>query len=250
MQQENFKPVSVKAPSSNKVLFYLRCMIDLQLNTIVRKLRPAMAKLDGKVLDVGAGESPWREWLLPAAEYCGIDVANAEEFGMHPPPQGVTYYDGIEIPFKDSSFNAAICIEVLEHVKDPDVLIAEIARCLKSDATLLLTVPWSARRHHIPYDYHRFTRERLLHLLEAHGFKGVEITERGSDISAIASKLIVLSLRLGPWHGFLRAIWTIPIFLMMIPITAIFLLSAHIADFLDLGAREDPLGYFVHAVRR
>lgn len=167
MQHERFKPTSVNAPSSNRALFLVQCLIDLQLKTKVRYLRPAMAELNGKVLDVGAGESPWREWLSPSAPYYSIDVGYADEFGMHGERKDITYYDGRTVPFPDATFDAAICIEVLEHVEEPASLIAEIARCLKKDAPLLMTVPWSARRHHVPRDYHRFTRERLELLLLA-----------------------------------------------------------------------------------
>lgn len=208
-----------------------------------------MAELSGKVLDVGAGESPWREWLPPSATYYGIDVGNAKEFGMTPIQEGITYYDGHTIPFPDASFDGAICIEVLEHAENPDLLLTEVARCLKKDAILLLTVPWSARRHHIPYDYHRFTRERLTSLLESNGFTHVEVTERGTDISVIANKLMVLSLRLLPRGSPLRILWTAVFFLLTLPLTTTFLVSAHIAEWLGAGAKEDPLGYFVRAIR-
>jgi 2-polyprenyl-3-methyl-5-hydroxy-6-metoxy-1,4-benzoquinol methylase len=250
MQQEEFKPISVKQPSSNPLLFRIRCMVDLQLTTIVRHLRPAMAGLRGNVLDVGAGESPWREWLPPGAVYHGIDVGNADEFGMQEGRQGITYYDGRRNPFPDASIDGAICIEVLEHVEDPDAVVADIARCLRSGSMLLVSVPWSARRHHVPHDYHRFTRERLLRLFEAHGFERVDIAERGSDISAIASKLVVLSLRLAPGRGWLRSILHLPLFLLTLPIAAGFVVAAHVAHACGLGASEDPLGYFVKAIRR
>jgi len=225
-------------------------MVDLQLLTIVRPLRPAMARLDGNVLDVGAGESPWREWLPPTARYQGIDIGNAEEFGMKQGREGITYYDGRTIPFPDASFDSAICIEVLEHVEDPDVVVREVARCLRHDATLLVTVPWSARRHHVPYDFHRFTRERLIRLFEANGFHAVEIAERGTDITAIASKLVVLSLRLAPTRSIAKSLWSLPLFIVTLPLTAGFVVAAHVAELFGLGAKEDPLGYFVKATRR
>lgn len=249
MQQEKFKPISVKAPSSNKVLFRLRCMVDLQLKTIVSYLRPAMAELSGKVLDVGAGESPWREWLSPSATYYGIDIGNAEDFGMSPNVNEITYYDGRTIPFSNAYFDGAICIEVLEHVEQPELLLNEIARCMKTGSTLLMTVPWSARRHHVPHDYHRFTRERISSMLESTGFTEVEISERGNDVSVIANKLIVLSSRLALRGPFLQRLAKVVLFILILPITAGFLLSAHIADFFDLGAKEDPLGYFIRATR-
>ena len=250
MQTEAFKPISVKKPSSNPFMFRVRCMVDLQLLTIVRPLRPAMARLDGNVLDVGAGESPWREWLPPTARYQGIDIGNAEEFGMKQGREGITYYDGRTIPFPDASFDSAICIEVLEHVEDPDVVVREVARCLRHDATLLVTVPWSARRHHVPYDFHRFTRERLIRLFEANGFHAVEIAERGTDITAIASKLVVLSLRLAPTRSIAKSLWSLPLFIVTLPLTAGFVVAAHVAELFGLGAKEDPLGYFVKATRR
>lgn len=249
MPSEGFKPISVKKPSANRVLFRIRCLVDLQLMTIVRYLRPAMARLNGAVLDVGAGESPWREWLPDTTSYRGIDVGNASEFGMEQGRDDITYYDGRIIPFPDASFDGAICIEVLEHVEDPSALVAEIARCLRPGATLLVTVPWSARRHHVPHDYHRFTRERLQRLFEGGGFVRVEIEERGTDIAAIASKLVVLSLRLAPRRVSLQTLWTFPAFLLTLPITAIFVVSAHVSEHMGTGAKEDPLGYFVQAIR-
>ena len=249
MCSEGFKPISVKKPSANRVLFRIRCLVDLQLMTIVRYLRPAMARLEGAVLDVGAGESPWREWLPDTASYRGIDVGNAGEFGMEQGRDDITYYDGRTIPFPDASFDGAICIEVLEHVEDPSALVAEIARCLRPGATLLVTVPWSARRHHVPHDYHRFTRERLQQLFEGSGFGHVKVAERGTDISAIASKLVVLSLRLAPRRLRPQVLWTLPLSLLLLPVTVSFVVFAHMSEHLGMGAKEDPLGYFVRAIR-
>jgi hypothetical protein len=129
-------------------------------------------------------------------------------------------------------------------------MMKEIARCLKKGAVLLVTVPWSARRHHIPHDYHRFTRERLQDLLESNGFTQIEISERGTDISVIASGGGGMSLRLAPTRGLLRGLWTMPWFLLMLPMTAVFIALAHIGEPLGAGAKEDPLGYFVRAARR
>jgi SAM-dependent methyltransferase len=249
MQHESFKPIPVKAPSSSRMMYALRRLLDLQFHTIVEFLRPAMGTLKGKVLDVGAGQSPWKEWLSTDASYVGLDVENAGEFGMSQAREGITYYDGRSIPFADSSFDAVICIEVLEHAEDPDILVAEISRCLRRGGTLLLSVPWSARRHHIPHDYHRFTRERLERLLISHGFGGVQISERGTDIATIANKLVVLSIRLAPLRVALRSLLALPLFLLVAPIAAGFVVCANLSGWLGWGAKEDPLGYFVQAVR-
>ena len=43
MSNEAFQPISVKPPSANPAGFALRCLVDLQLATIAKPLRPAMA---------------------------------------------------------------------------------------------------------------------------------------------------------------------------------------------------------------
>ncbi len=245
---ESFKPISVKPPSGSPLLFWLRCQVDLQLGSIAKALRPAMSKLKGDILDVGAGESPWREWLPRDCTYCGIDVRNADDYGMRM-RQDVIYFDGRTIPFPDGRFDGAICIEVLEHVEEPELFMAEIARVLKPQSTLLLTVPWSARRHHIPHDYHRFTRERLRILLERAGFHEPDIQERGNDISAIASKLVVLTIRLVRPGNIVAMAWSLPLAVLVAPLTVVMLAASHASMALGRGAEEDPLGYFVSAVR-
>lgn len=246
---EQFQPIAVASPGSRPLAFALRCVVDLQLATIAKPLRPALAALRGRVLDVGAGMSPWRAWLGEGAAYQGLDVGHATEFGMEGGRDDVIYYDGTTMPLADGSFDAALCIEVLEHAQDPQQLLAEIHRVLRPGGTLLLTVPWSARRHHLPHDYHRFTAERLARLFETAGFSGVFIAERGNDIGAIANKLIVLCLRLVRPRPLLKLLWTWPLLALVAPVAGIFLLAAHVSIALGLGSPEDPLGYFVKATR-
>ncbi|WP_205746156.1 MULTISPECIES: class I SAM-dependent methyltransferase [Dyella] len=249
MAVEQFKPIAVQSPTRQPWLFRVRCLLDLQLATIVRYLRPELAKLHGRVIDVGAGESPWRDWLPSSVTYQGIDVGNATEFGMSAGHPDVTYYDGRIMPFADASFDSALCIEVLEHTEDPALCLSEIARVLKPGASLLLTVPWSARRHHIPHDYHRFTRERLEIMFGEHGFENVEIRERGTDIGAIASKLVVLTARLAQPKVDVSLLWRIPLLVPVVPVALGFVAASHVSEALGAGAKEDPLGYFVKATR-
>lgn len=250
MAEERFKPISVKPPSRGPLRFKLRSLVDLQLGTIATELRPEMALLNGCVLDVGAGESPWREWLPGSCSYQGIDIVNAHDYGMSTNKPDITYYDGVKIPFPDESFDAAICIEVLEHAASPDTLISEISRILKIGAPLLMSVPWSARRHHIPYDFHRFTRERLEMLLRAHGFDQIVVRERGNDIGVIANKLTILTWQLLCPNRRVDGFWTIPLAIPIGMMATAILCAAHVSMYLKRGSKEDPLGYFVKAIRR
>lgn len=244
---ENLKPIPVASPAQHPVLYRLRCLVDLQLATIDKQLVPALVALNGSVLDVGAGESPWRAFLSKECSYQGIDVYNASEYGMPRDVPDVTYYDGTVMPLQDSAVDNVICIEVLEHTKDPMLLLREARRVLRMGGLLLLTVPWSARLHHLPFDFHRFTRERLRDMLAEAGFSKIEIRERGSDVCAIANKLIVMNLRLLKPHRSTNTLWAMPLGILCCPLSGFFLLMAHVSEFFGLGGKEDPLGYYVMA---
>ena len=53
------------------------------------------------------------------------------------------------LPFDDGSFDVAICLEVLEHLVDPEYVVREISRVLKPGGRALLSVPnaayWTTR---------------------------------------------------------------------------------------------------------
>ena len=190
---EVFQPKPVKMNGS--LMFRLRCLFDLQLSTIFEQLRIELPKWRGGVIDVGAGESPWRFLLNSKCDYVGLDIANSDDFKMQSSREGITYYEGGDFPFPDKEFSAAICIETLEHVSEPKQMLAEIFRVLDDGGTLLISVPWSARRHHIPYDFFRYTPEGLNHLLVQAGFVGIEISSRGSEAHVIANKLFIFAIR-------------------------------------------------------
>lgn len=244
---EAFQPIPVTSPNERPIIFRLRCLVDLQLNTIVQQLRPALATFRGRVIDIGAGQSPWRVWLPIGTEYQGIDVGHAGDFGMTVRHNDVIYYDGKIMPFPDNSFDSALCIEVLEHAEEPKFLLAEISRVMKPGAVLALSVPWSARRHHIPHDYYRFTPETLLRLLSDAGFANIDIRVRGNDVGAIANKLTLLTLRLIRCKPSLFALLNWPIGLLCGMLAISFLVAAHLSSAWGLGSKEDPLGYFVCA---
>lgn len=51
----------------------------------------------------------------------------------------VIKYDGKKLPFKDGSFDVVISIDVIEHAKDPTLMMEEIRRVLKKNGILHIT---------------------------------------------------------------------------------------------------------------
>jgi SAM-dependent methyltransferase len=245
---EAFQPIAVRAPNENWALFWVRCLLDLQLLTIFRFLVKPLSLCRGRILDVGAGESPWRGLLSSSVDYTGIDIDSSCEFGMRQ-QSGITYYDGKRLPYDEGAFDYVLCTEVLEHVINPTAFLIDLKRVLRQGGVLILTVPWSARIHHIPYDYSRFTRFGLAALLESVGFTVVSIEERGNDVAVIANKLLVLMIRLLRPRRWYNYVWSWMLTVFLVPVVAGFFLAAHVAMFLRAGSVEDPLGYGVVAVK-
>ena len=241
---EEFKPIPIRRGDGllGHLLFGLRTILDLQLLTCLRFLRPHLSVMQGAVLDVGCGEMPFRGLLPPGCVYTGLDIPQADDFGMRRHPE-IVDFDGRDIPFAKDTFDHILCTEVLEHAEDPDRLIAEMYRVLRPGGTLVATVPFSARVHHAPHDYHRFTSYCLDRMFS--NFDDFEVSERGDDLVVIANKLIVVCVRLG--RPLASLIWRGPLLLVFAPAALVSLAIAHLSLWLGWGSKADPLGYGVVA---
>ncbi len=150
-------------------------------------------------------------------------------------------------PFLENQFSNALCVEVLEHVVDTDFFVNEIYRCLKPNGKLIMTVPWSARRHHLPYDYFRFTPEALEHILKNKGFIDINIIARGNDFAVVFNKILCLLQGLFFPLQKITLFFKIPLGLILLPSAFVFFLIAHISLIFNLGSQIDPLGYALTA---
>lgn len=111
-----------------------------------------------RVLDLGCGRGRHLHalyWDAVPVDVVGLDLSLDDVkiawdgfFELPPPePQSdqrsavVTAGDAQRLPFPDASFDRVICSEVLEHVPNPDQVLAEIARILKPGGYFAASVP-------------------------------------------------------------------------------------------------------------
>lgn len=239
---EGFRPVSNTPPDSplGKLKFRGRMILDLQILTIYRDVKAAIPSFTGDVLDVGCGQSAYKHMLGKDAKYFGIDIVAADQFDYKNPD--ITPFNGEDIPFESDKFSGLICTEVLEHVQHFQKLVDEMHRVMKKGARGIITIPWSARYHYIPYDFFRYTPSSLKSMFKA--FAEVQIKPRGTDLTSISGKIIVLWFRnLLPSK---TAGWLLlPFWILFLPILAIFVVIAHLSLILRLGSEDDPLGYTI-----
>jgi len=155
--------------------------------SIVTALRKALPNMYGTVLDVGCGQSPYKELVLSGPRvtgYLGMDLEGSSE--AFRPDLG---WDGATIPRPDNSFESALATEVLEHCPHPEYVLAEIFRVLKPGGFLFLTVPFLWPLHTVPYDEYRYTPFSLRRLLDEAGFGEIEIAAPGGWDASLATML-------------------------------------------------------------
>ena len=145
------------------------------------------------MLDVGAGDAPYRE-LFHHTEYRTTDW----EASPHEGARAADIIARRSASAATAEIDVVLCTQVLEHVSEPAAVLAEIARVLRPGGRLYLTVPLVWELHELPHDYFRYTRPGLEHLLRRAGFAGVVVEPR-TDCFTTAAQLLA---NLGPrWAG-------------------------------------------------
>lgn len=132
--------------------------------------------LSGNLLDFGCGRKPY-ENLFSVQSYTGVDLEHTGH--NHQLSKVDVFYDGKTLPFPDGHFDSLFCSEVLEHVFNPDEIIPEMARVLKTGAPALITTPFCWNEHEVPFDYARYSSFGMKHLLEKNGFRVKSIIKSG-----------------------------------------------------------------------
>jgi SAM-dependent methyltransferase len=129
----------------------------------------------GRVLDLGCGTGHSYEELAPR-ETVGVDVEPAALAGQH---RETHVADMRRLPFGADSFSSVVAIETIEHVPDPDRVLAEVARVLAPDGRAVFATPnrlTFGRPDEIidPYHYIEYDPEELQRLC-APFFDAVEV---------------------------------------------------------------------------
>jgi SAM-dependent methyltransferase len=179
--------------------------VDLQWSLLVRALQAVAPRAHGRLLDVGCGdksfEGIFRQYI---DEYVGIEhetsfKATSASLRVSQPD---LLYDGDRLPFDDCSFDTVVNIQVLEHTPQPHRLIADMARVLKKDGSLILAAPFSFRLHEEPKDFFRYSPHGLRVMCDEVGLVVDHVEQVGSLWSLVGHKLnSYLSLRLARIGG-------------------------------------------------
>jgi SAM-dependent methyltransferase len=249
-KEEAWRPPTygTRRDALGRAVAWLRRQLDLQNGSMWNDLARILPGCQGDVLDVGCGAQPYRELFGPGARYRGIDRVEARErFGYEVPD--THYYEGDRWPVEDGSCDMVLATETLEHVPDPAVFLGEAHRSLRPGGRLVLTVPFAARWHYIPYDYWRFTPSGLARVLQAAGFEDVAVYARGNAFTVACYKVmaLILPLLLMPGGNMFETILRRLLGLVLSPIVIFLACLANLS--LRGQGGDDCLGYTAVARR-
>jgi ubiquinone/menaquinone biosynthesis C-methylase UbiE len=177
---------------------------------------------DVNLLEVGCGEGYGTNMFSKKVKHVtGLDL-NAQAVEHARSRYGsdncsFTSYDGTRFPFNTESFDAAVSFQVIEHVDDDAMFVAEISRVLKRGSMLLMTTPNRLLRldpGQKPWNrYHKreYSPESLKEVLgksfsdvQVHGIVGIPEVQKvlttnlraGNPLAVAAKKFLPESVKL------------------------------------------------------
>lgn len=155
-----------------------------------------------RVLDVGAGSCPYRSCF----NHCTYEtqdftqLSKEQLIGKSGYGQIDHISDILRIPVADTSFDAILCTEVLEHVPEPIRAVKEFARILKPGGKLLITAPLGSGIHQAPYHYYGgYTPYWYDKFLAENGFENIHVESNGGFFKHYGQESIRFTKMSAPW---------------------------------------------------
>jgi len=181
------------------------------------KIPPAgLVDAGGRVLDIGAADRWLQTHLGSEAQYVALDYPATGQvlYGARPD----VFADAAYLPFADGTFSAVACLEVLEHVRMPDQVLAEIARVLRPGGVAYVSMPFLYPVHDAPHDYQRWTPHGWRRSAELAGLE-IRAVQPTSNALQAAGLLTCLALAEPMQLGSrLRLVLGLPVLLLLIPL--------------------------------
>lgn len=123
---------------------------------------------EGRLLDFGCAEMPYRGFFGSDVTYVGADLAGNALADVEVTDTG-------SLPLDENSFDAVLSTQVLEHVADPGAYLRECWRVLRPGGRLLLSTHGTMVLHPDPIDYWRWTSDGLRYEVSSAGLQVIAL---------------------------------------------------------------------------
>lgn len=147
--------------------YYILSRLRSIVSDVIRKYIDCNAEKK-RLIDYGCGYVPYLplfEGKVASYVKCDIDGNPRAEVAITPENK---------VPLPNGSFDIVLSVQVLEHVDDVAMYLAEANRLLEKDGLLLLSTHGQWIWHPVPKDLHRWTLEGLFCDVEQSGFEIIE----------------------------------------------------------------------------
>jgi SAM-dependent methyltransferase len=152
------------------------------------RLRRHLATPDATLIEVGCSSGFMLTRLSagwPSALVMGSDFLREplEALASRSPEIPLLQFDLVQCPLPGDSVDAVVALNVLEHIKDHETAMAQIARILRPGGIAVIEVPAGPHLYDM-YDEHlrherRYTADGLATLIEGSGLKMIERSHLG-----------------------------------------------------------------------
>jgi SAM-dependent methyltransferase len=145
-----------------------------------------------RVLDLGCGAGHSRDFFCsinPQCSWHGADVEASPELraaGAH--SSAISFFDGVHLPWDDASFDLVYSNQVLEHVRKPEALLADVLRVLKPGGALAGSVSYLEPYHSL--SLFNYTPYGVITVLRDAGFHVAELRP-GQDFWSVILRQMV-----------------------------------------------------------
>jgi SAM-dependent methyltransferase len=201
-----------------------------------------------RVLDAGCGRgevlAAFKRAGVPV-DYFGVDLGVGDpswEFRVS------AVADLHRLPFSEGVFDKVICTDVLEHVDQPDVVFAELARVLRPGGKLFLAVPFVWHTHQEPFDRYRFS-SHVLELLAKNNALDIEKLEPAGGYFSVLRYMLNFPTFVDDWPEPARSLARFQRKIFGTFDSTIGGPLFYLLDQLD-RSKKLTLGYFLHGVKR
>jgi SAM-dependent methyltransferase len=198
------------------------------------------------VLDAGTGDRPHKA-IFENANYHSTDIKQNRS-------QLTFVSDLSRLPVVDGKYDLIVCTQVLEHVREPGLVLNEFYRVLKTGGEVWITAPFYFEEHEAPNDYFRFTQFGIKHLMANAGFQITKLEWLEGYLGTLSYEFMKTARTL-PVHprAFGHPILGIPISIIAIFLKPFSYLMALLFSYLDVlhkvTSSGHPKNYSVIAVK-
>lgn len=134
-------------------------------------------QITGRVLDIGGKKKNPRGHFRPPAgvrwEYLNLDQSTEPDH----------WVDAESSNLPAAAYDVFFLIEVLEHVQNPNMVLAEAYRILVPGGRGYIAMPFLYGVHGDPGDFQRWTAEKLFQELQRVGFTDIRVMPMGGPFS-------------------------------------------------------------------